>query len=223
MAASTQIQKILKKPDALQQAEFLTTALLEENKRRRAFYEWVDENMKAEFINGQIIIHSPVRIEHWRTSGFLNRLLSVYTGIKKIGETGVEKVMISLTRNDYEPDIVFFKKEKADLFTAGQVLFPAPDFVVEILSKKTALTDRTTKKEDYAAHGIGEYWIIDPQKQIIEQYLLISETDTSYFKPYIYRIGDEISSRVIDGFTIPVQAVFDEGVNLKTLTQIMQS
>ena len=134
-----------------------------------------------------------------------------------------EKVMISLTRNDYEPDIVYFKKEKADLFTAGQVLFPAPDFVVEILSKKTALTDRTTKKEDYAAHGIGEYWIIDPQKQIIEQYLLISETDTSYFKPYIYRIGDDISSRVIEGFTIPVQAVFDEAVNLKTLTQIMQS
>ena len=223
MAASTQIQKILKKPDALQQAEFLTTALLEENKRRQAFYEWVDENMKAEFINGQIIVHSPVRIEHWQASEKLVSMLSIFTKFKKSGKIGVEKVMISLTRNDYEPDIVYFKKEKADLFTAGQVLFPAPDFVVEILSKKTALTDRTTKKEDYAAHGIGEYWIIDPQKQMIEQYLLISETDTSYFKPYIYRIGDEISSRVIDGFTIPVQAVFDEGVNLKTLTQIMQS
>ncbi len=222
MTASTQIQKILKKPNAVQQSELLSTALLDENKRRRAFYEWVDEKMKAEFINGEIVIHSPVKIEHWRTSGLLNRLLSVYAGIKKLGETGVEKVMISLTRNDYEPDIVFFKKGKADKFTAGQVLFPAPDFVVEILSKKTAATDRTTKKEDYAAHGIGEYWIIDTQKQTIEQYLLLSETDTSYFQPYIHRIGDDISSRVIEGFTIPVEAVFDEAVNLKILTQFIQ-
>ncbi len=221
MTPSSQIQKILRQPNAQQQFELLRSALLEESKRRRVFYEWVDETMKAEFINGEIVIHSPVRIEHWQASEMLVSMLSLFTKIKKSGKVGFEKVMISLTRNDYEPDIVFFKKEKADTFIAGQVLFPAPDFVVEILSKKTAVTDRTTKKEDYAAHGIGEYWIIDAQKQTIEQYLLLSETDTSYFQPYIFRIGDDISSRVIEGFTIPVQAVFDEAVNLKTLTQFI--
>lgn len=221
MTASSQIQKILRQPNAQQQFELLRSALLEESKRRSVFYEWVDETMKAEFINGEIVIHSPVRIEHWQASEMLVSMLSLFTKIKKSGKIGFEKVMISLTRNDYEPDIVFFRKEKADTFIAGQVLFPAPDFVVEILSKKTAVTDRTTKKEDYAAHGIGEYWIIDAHKQTIEQYLLLSETDTSYFQPYIFRIGDDISSRVIEGFTIPVQAVFDEAVNLKTLTQFI--
>jgi Uma2 family endonuclease len=66
------------------------------------------------------------------------------------------------------------------------MLFPAPDFVVEILSKGTARKDKGIKKEDYALHGVKEYWIIDPIKQTIEQYLLINLTDTEYFPPYIY-------------------------------------
>ena len=131
--------------------------------------------------------------------------------------------MIKLTRNDYEPDIVFFKSAKAEKFTADQVLFPAPDFVVEILSKKTAHTDRTIKKADYAAHGIKEYWIIDPQKQLIEQYLLSNETDTVYFPPYIFHINDEIESRVIEGFSIPVRAIFDDTVNVATLEKLMRN
>ena len=36
--------------------------------------------------------------------------------------------MITLTRNDYEPDICFFKKEKSDDFVENQTLFPAPDY-----------------------------------------------------------------------------------------------
>ena len=62
------------------------------------------------------------------------------------------------------PDICFWSKEKADGFLDDQMIFPAPDFVVEILSKSTTKNDRTIKHQDYAAHGIREYWIIDPNR-----------------------------------------------------------
>lgn len=221
MTTETAIRQILKSPKAAEHIEAMGKALADETKRRHEFYNWIDENIKAEFINGQIIIHSPVKREHWKTSDLLSRLLSFFTEFKNIGEVGTEKVMISLTHNDYEPDLVFFKKEKVVGFKDGQVLFPAPDFVVEILSKKTSINDRTVKKADYAAHGIQEYWIIDAQKQIIEQYLLLNETDTEYFQPYIYRIDDDITSRVITGFTIPVRAIFDGKVNIETLGKLM--
>ena len=212
---------ILKSPKATQLIDEMQKALADEAKRRQEFYDWIDEDTKAEYINGQIILHSPVADEHWKTSDLLSSILSIYSRKKKLGRVGVEKVMIRLTHNDYEPDIVFFKNEKANTFVEGKMLYPAPDFIVEILSKSTARFDRTIKKEDYAAHGVQEYWIIDPIKQTIEQYLLLIETDSEYFKPYIYSIHDDISSRVIEGFTIPVKSIFDEAVNIETIEKLM--
>ena len=37
------------------------------------------------------------------------------------------------------------------------MIFPARDFVVEILSKSTAKKDKGIKHQDYAAHEIREY------------------------------------------------------------------
>jgi Uma2 family endonuclease len=217
---TTAIQQILKRPDAPKHLATLQRALADEAERRQSFYNWIEEDVKAEFINGEIILHSPVKRRHLRVSDNLSSILSIFVKLKKIGSTMVEKAMIALTRNDYEPDIVFFKREKADLFQDDQMLFPAPDFVVEILSKGTARKDKGIKKEDYALHGVKEYWIIDPIKQTIEQYLLINSTDTEYFPPYIYRIDDDIESQVVEGFKIPVRAIFEEEANLEAMKNL---
>ena len=37
-----------------------------------------------------------------------------------------------------------------------------PDFVLEIASNRTARRDETIKWVDYAAFGVGEYWLFDP-------------------------------------------------------------
>ena len=49
--------------------------------------------------------------------------------------------------------------------------FPPPDLVVEVLSESTEKRDRGVKFEDFAAHGVGEYWMIDADKETLEQYL----------------------------------------------------
>ena len=215
------VNKILKRSDAAIQLKYFQDAMQEEQKRRKDFYEWITEDVKAEFINGQIIIHSPVKRRHWDANDLLSRLLSFFVSIKKLGRIGTEKVMISLTRNDYEPDLVFFSQDKVDTFQPDQILFPAPDFIVEILSPKTAKIDRTTKKADYALHGIPEYWIIDPVKQRVEQYIL-TEGDKKYFPAKIIQYGEIIESKVITGFTMNVAAIFDESINLETLQELMK-
>lgn len=111
-----------------------------------SFREWLDEDKKAdcrpaEFINGEIVMHSPVKRKHWKASTLLSRILGVFTSLNNLGEIAVEKALIALTRNDYEPDICFWLKEKADVFLDDQMIFPAPDFVVEILSKSTTKND----------------------------------------------------------------------------------
>lgn len=215
------VDKILASPDAPKQVDVLYEAMKDEKKRRHDFREWITPAVKAEFINGEVILHSPVKKRHFEVTDLLSRLLSFYVSLRKLGRVATEKAMIALTRNDYEPNLVFFNKEKYDSFTDDQMLFPAPDFVVEILSKKTAALDRGVKKQDYAAHGIAEYWIIDPIKQNIEQYILLSKS-THYAPPKTHGLADEIESHVIKGFVIPVQAIFDETVNVEVMQELAQ-
>jgi Uma2 family endonuclease len=216
------LEPLLKHPEAPLLLERFQDRMLLEQKQRRDFREWIDDAQKAEFINGEVIMHSPVKRRHWKVSGFLSTLLNVYVGVNHLGTVGVEKVMISLTRNDYEPDICFFNSEKSADFTEDQMLFPAPDFIIEILSKRTAKMDKTIKKQDYAAHGVKEYWIIDPIKQVVEQYLLLNSYDKEYFMPYTHYIVDDIKSKVIEGFEIPVAAIFEEKANLLALQALVK-
>jgi Uma2 family endonuclease len=216
------VEKIMASPNAPQQLDALYAAMQNEKQRRHDFREWITPAIKAEFINGQVILHSPVKKRHFSVTDLLSSLLSFYVRVKKLGRVATGKAMIALTRNDYEPDLVFFSKEKYDTFTEDQMLFPASDFVVEILSKSTATIDRGIKKQDYAEHGVREYWIIDPIRQWIEQYILFSPTDKTYSPPKSFGLADEIESYVIKGFVIPVQAIFDETVNVETIHDLLK-
>jgi len=196
----------------------IRTTLSEERKKRRQFYDEVREDQKAEFINGEVIVHSPVRIEHNITGKLLLRFMDIYVQIRSLGFVGYEKMMISLTRNDYEPDVCFWSKKKSVKFKPGQMKFPAPDFIAEVLSPSTENNDRTIKFEDYAAHGVKEYWIIDPAYQVVEQYFL----DAGQYLLHVKADSGILKSRAVKGFVIPVAALFDETENLAALRAILK-
>lgn len=101
----------------------IQAALNEERKKREAFYDDITDEYKVEFINGEIIMHSPVKKFHNEATGLLFHLLDIYVRKNKLGFVGVEKIMTALTRNDYEPDICFFGAQKAASFKATQTLF----------------------------------------------------------------------------------------------------
>ncbi|MVM37727.1 Uma2 family endonuclease [Spirosoma sp. HMF3257] len=190
----------------MQQAEI---ALRDEARQRQAFYEWIHEDHKAEFINGAIIMQSPAKERHWMAVGNLYRLLSAFVIKHKLGRVASEKAMISLTRNDYEPDICFWTADRSHEFEGEMMQFPAPDLIVEVLSKSTEKIDRGVKFNDYAAHSVQEYWIIDPKKQVIEQYILDKDVQAFVLENTL-RIPHQIESKIVTGFQIPVQAIFDE-------------
>ena len=164
-------------------------------------------------------MHSPVSLAHSQASDFLYALLHAHVTKFDLGAVRHEKVMISLTRSDYEPDICFFGAKKAARFKRHQRLFPAPDFIVEVLSDSTEKTDRTTKMEDYAAHSVAEYWLVDPEAERIEQYLLKSGD----FELHAKSTRGEIRAHAVKGFVCPVRAVFDPAANLRALRSILAS
>ncbi|HEY3322981.1 MAG TPA: Uma2 family endonuclease [Planctomycetota bacterium] len=211
------MDKLKQSPQLPKYVERAQRYLEEERRRREAFYEQIREDQKAEFINGEVIVHSPAQVRHTATEGNIYKLLDTYVQRHEQGWVGFEKVLICLARNDYEPDVVYFGPAKAGAITPEQQRLPAPDLVVEVLSPSTESTDRGTKFEDYAANSVMEYWIVDPASEVVEQYLLKGEG----YQLALKSGSGELRSTAIEGLVLPIRAFFDRGENLKALQTIV--
>lgn len=200
--------QLLNAPDLKLLIDRVQQQLAAEEQKRQEFYDWLTPDIKAEFINGEIVMHSPAKKRHLRVNKRLFTLLETFVTLKGEGEVDTEKALIALTRNDYEPDICYWKPEKADTFDDDTMRHSAPDLVVEVLSRSTEARDRGIKFKDYAAHGVQEYWIIDPFEQTVETYEL--DQDLKRYEPVEpLTIKDQLNSQVVAGFVIPVRAIFE--------------
>ncbi|HYR59631.1 MAG TPA: Uma2 family endonuclease, partial [Chthoniobacteraceae bacterium] len=120
-------------------------------------------------------------------------------------------------RNDYEPDVVFFGPEKTARLRRNTLRFPVPDFIVEVLSDSTEKRDRGVKFDDYEAHGVREYWLVNPSRRELEQYVLEKGRYVLRMKS---RTG-EVASVAIKGFRAPLAAFFDAKANLAALRKLV--
>jgi Uma2 family endonuclease len=216
---ATAVQQLLRSPSLPMYVQQFQSLLAAEHEKRERFYKEMSEEHKVEFINGEIVMQSPAKLRHTMASQNLFMMLSLYVSKHHLGYVGHEKVLVTLTRNDYEPDICYFGLEKSQSFVPDQMKFPTPDLVVEILSPSTEANDRGIKFLDYATHGVAEYWIIDPDIEVIEQYILQDEA-------YELRVKTDtgtVRSIVIGGFAVPVRAVFDETEKIVTMQKILGS
>ena len=217
MSSDALIEKLVDSPRLGLYVDRLQEVLNCERRKREQFYRSMREGTKQEFINGEVVVHSPVKLKHDLVSGLTYRLVSTYVDRHDLGKTGHEKLLVCLSRNDYEPDVCFFEKTKSAGFTPDQMRFPAPDFVAEILSQSTEVVDEGVKFDDYAAHGVREYWILDPDAEVVEQYVLAGDVHTLRLK----MDSGVIRSEVIGGFEAPVRALFDEQENLNAMRSIL--
>ena len=54
----------------------------------------ITDQEKAEFINGEMIMHSRATWQHSQIVGRLNQLIKIYADVNNLGYVGAEKVMI---------------------------------------------------------------------------------------------------------------------------------
>ncbi len=213
------IADLLDEPDLALKIARAEKVLREEAVHREAFRDAIRSDEKGEFINGKVIMSSPNRHYHNHVSSLINRILGNYVQANSLGCVLYEKVMCGFSRNDYEPDIIWFGPEKHALLDPQTMIYPIPDFIVEILSPSTEKRDRGVKFTDYAAHGVPEYWIVDANKRTIEQFLLRDGGDAYELAATV--CDGEICPRSFPGLAIPIAAFFDDAANLEFLRSIL--
>jgi len=137
------------------------------------FVAWCDEDVKAEWVDGEVIIMSPSSLAHVRLAGWLYKLLSEFVSRKGLGEALGPEFMIRLARQRRRrvPDLLFIASERANLLRTNH-LEGAPDLSIEIVSPDSQSRDRRQKFAEYEAAGVREYWIVDPVSRTVEPYAL---------------------------------------------------
>lgn len=107
-----------------------------------------------------------------------------------------------------EPDVVYMAARHAS--RRHKEFWEGADLVTEIMSgdRKDRLRDWKDKPRDYAAAGIPEYWVIDPDKKVIRVYTLRGK---SYRRHGDFKSGDQATSVLLPGFAVAASAVFAAG------------
>lgn len=158
------------------------------------FLAWADEDTLAEWVNGEAIMTSPASNIHQDLSGFLESLLRIFVESRQIGIVRNAPFQMKL-EHGREPDLLFVATAHLQRLQETYLDGPA-DLVVEIVSPESAGRDRGEKFIEYEAGGVLEYWLLDPQRQWAEFYLL---QNGRYHLAFAGAAG-EYRSTVLPGF-----------------------
>jgi Uma2 family endonuclease len=127
------------------------------------FLDWMDEDIHAEWVDGEVVMTSPANIKHQDVSLVLALALRIYSDIFDLGKVLQAPIQMKLTKNSREPDIIFIAKPNLAKLQPT-FLQGAADLVVEIVSPESQTRDREDKYKEYEADKVKEYWLIDPTK-----------------------------------------------------------
>lgn len=137
---------------------------------RAADYWQLPDGVPIELIQGRFVVSPSPASAHQIVAAFLTGLFVDIA--RKTGGIAMSAPMDVLLSDEtvLQPDVLYISKSRLGI--VKQRVVGPPDLVIEIISG-TARRDRVEKLDLYARFGVAEYWIVDPQTQLIE--FLINE------------------------------------------------
>jgi Uma2 family endonuclease len=133
------------------------------------YEELCDEDLKCEFIDGELIVHSPASVDHEDLNLFIGALLREYVSRRALGRTFGPNAVMQIGERRFCPDASVLLNANAGRIVAGRCHGPM-DLVVEVISNSTRAYDHLTKLPAYREAGIGEIWLVDEERRLFEVY-----------------------------------------------------
>ena len=163
------------------------------------------ERERFELLGGELVmVPAPVPY-HQIVSRNLEQQLWDFVRRRQLGELLAAPCDVVLTEDVVvQPDLFFISKQRTRII-GDEGVHGAPDLVVEILSPSTAERDRTFKRTLYAKYGVREYWLVDPDSQTIEVFILGAR---GYRQAGLYEADEKLKSPLLPGLEISLEEVF---------------
>lgn len=146
----------------------------------------------------------PPEKPHGKAVSRLNRLLSGH--LLKIADQGtvyLPRHGISITPNTWlEPDLSYISAETEA--QSSSRYHTTADLVIEVISPGSAIYDRNTKADTYAALGVKELWLVDEFEGLIEVRTLKGDS----YESRLFEREDRLVSTVLPGLSFKITEVF---------------
>lgn len=171
------------------------------------FLDWCDEDTRAEWVNGRVVLMSPASGPHQEISSYLESILRPFVQQHQLGRVirapfVMRLEVVSAAR---EPDLMFVSQARLSLVTNTYLDGPA-DMAVEVVSPESSVRDRTEKMAEYEAAGVREYWLIDPPHRRAD--FFEQGADRRYYP--VPLANGCYHSQVVPGFWFKVQELWDD-------------
>ena len=171
------------------------------------FVNFPDDGKRHEIIDGKHYVTPSPNTKHQTVSSNLHGMLWTYLRQRPIGRIFAAPFDVVLSDLDVvEPDLLYVSRERFHVLT-GQHVRGVPDLVVEILSPGTRKTDEVTKRKLYDRSGVQEYWIVDPELDVMKIYRRANDVLTRVSELSAER-SDLLTSPLLPDFSLPLREVF---------------
>jgi Uma2 family endonuclease len=108
-----------------------------------------------------------------------------------------------------EPDLLYLSRERAAEVLVPEHVRGVPELVVEVASKGTRKRDETIKRALYERAGVTEYWVVDPEIDVVRVYRKGAD---GFERPVELRrdTGDTLTTALLPGLEISLSEIFAE-------------
>ena len=157
------------------------------------YVEFPDDGNRYEIIDGTLEMMTPA--PSYKHQLIITRMASViYAPCREEGVFIVAPLDVVFSENNVrQPDFIFILNENRHIIS-DRAVEGVPDLVGEILSQSTAKNDRKSKFETYQRFGVKEYWIVDPELELLEQFVLV---DGKYVLAHVYEKGETVKTSLL--------------------------
>lgn len=186
-------------------------SLTRENETTRLTYEDLqdlpDDGQRHELIDGEHYVTPSPNTRHQVIVGNLHYHIRAFLESRPLGRIYLAPFDVVLTPSDVvEPDLLYVAAPRGEIVTKKNVE-GAPDLVVEVLSEGTRRRDELIKRKLYEARGVQEYWVVDPELEVVKVYrreggrfVRVAEASRE--------AGDRLDTPLLPGLTLALEAVF---------------
>ena len=163
------------------------------------------DDERWELLNGSLTRRPTPNTAHQRTLGNLAIALFNFVDATGIGEAIISPydVVLSYT-NVLEPDLIFVASDQKSIITEANIQ-GAPTLLIEVVSPSTLTRDREVKRSIYAEHGVGEYWLVDPDARTISVLTLHGK---EFRQSAHYTAADTLSSPTLPALALDLTSIF---------------
>jgi Uma2 family endonuclease len=174
------------------------------------FVLFPDDGQRHELIDGEHFVTPSPNIRHQQILFNLTLLLGSWLEHHPIGRVFFAPLDVVFSHFDVvEPDLLYLSNERMAEIVTLQHVRGAPELVVEIGSPGTRQRDETIKRRLYEHFGVTEYWVVDPELDVVRIYRREGD-EYARANELSREAADAITTPLIPGLEMPLERIFRE-------------